>query len=229
MALEYIIFYRKKKNKAGWKKSSESSTISIMVINWYGEACFKIQSGDLVLLSDPFDSSTGLTAPRFRADVVINTGLKQPVAYTAKGKEDEAIAVHGPGEYEVKGIEIKGWSNKDTAVFTVIMEEMKLCFLGHLTSSLEPAVLEQLAETDILFVPAGGKPYLDQEEIAKIIKKISPKLAVASLFKIPGLKRKADDVKDFLKAADQKSEAQEKLTIKKKDLATGTKVVILKI
>lgn len=193
-----------------------------MVINWYGESCFKIQSGETVILTDPMESSSGLTPPRFRADATINSTLPIPLTYPSP-------EIVGPGEYEVKGIEISGWPNKSSAVYLIKMEEMRIAFLGQLKNPLEPSVLEQLSEIDILFFPAGGKPFIEQTDAAQLLKKISPKIAIASLFKIPGLKRKADDIKDFLKEAEQKAEPQEKLTIKKKDLTIKTQLVVLKI
>jgi len=36
-----------------------------MVITFYGEGCFKIQSGEFSVLIDPFDAQTGLMPPRF--------------------------------------------------------------------------------------------------------------------------------------------------------------------
>jgi len=40
-----------------------------MVISFYGEGCFKIQSGEAVVLIDPPSPQSGLTAPRFKFDV----------------------------------------------------------------------------------------------------------------------------------------------------------------
>ena len=82
---------------------------------------------------------------------------------------------------------------------------------------------------DILFIPAGGSPYLNQEAAAKLIKQINPKIVVPALFKIPGLKTKVGDINEFLEELSQKSEPQEKLVIKKKELPAKTQVMALKI
>lgn len=196
-----------------------------MVINWYGEGCFKIQTSSTVILVDPFQSSTGLTPPRFKTDMTLVTGA----SFTKLPFPNSEIT--GPGEYEVKGIEISGLMlAPDKTVYIVSAEDMRLGFLGHIADETPSAdLMEKLNGVDLLFIPAAGKPFIDREKAAKLIRQISPKMVVASFFKTPGLKRKADDVKEFLKELDKKTEPQEKLTIKKKDLTEKMEVAVLKI
>lgn len=204
-----------------------------MVINWYGEGCFKIQTSGITILTDPFDSQSGLTPPRLKAEVVLKTLTSFPITPI---QNQTGLQIIGAGSYEFKGIEFSGWQlTKESTneylktIYLVKAEDLNLCFLGHLANNLEPSILEKLAEVDLLFIPAGGKPFINQETAAKLIKQIEPKLIIASFFKIPGLKRKADDVKEFLKELELKAEPQEKLTIKKKDLPAKMEVVVLKI
>ncbi len=212
-----------------------------MIINWYGEGCFKIQTGGLTIVTDPFDSSIGLTPPRGKADITIKTLMPAfAVSAASTGKpavksEDNEQVITGPGEYEVKGVFITGWPLlKDSSesylksVFVVEAEEMRLGFLGHLSQFNEPEIIEELDGIDLLFIPAGGKPFIDQESASKLIRQINPKAVVCSFFKTPGLKRKADDVAVFLKENGHKAEPQEKFTVKKKDLTEKVQVIVLK-
>lgn len=203
-----------------------------MVINWYGEGCFKVVSGPLTLMSDPFESGTGLTPPRFKTDLILKTG---GFGAYASEKEAESRLVSGPGEYEVKGIEVSGYPAVGAAgpagtgaVYVARMEEMRLVFLGGLAAALTPDVEEELMGAHILFVPAGGAPYLEAKDVATLIKKLEPKIAVASLFKIPGLKRQAGDLKEFEKAVGQKIEAVDKLTVKAKEIGEGLKILAMR-
>lgn len=202
-----------------------------MIINWYGEGCFKIQVSDTVLLVDPFQNSSGLTPPRFKTDAVIETLTALPF----EEKKVEARHIRGAGDYEVKGIEISGWTLSGESdeknlktVYLINAEDIRMCFLGNM-SAPDNSFFENLGEVDILFIPAGGKPFLSQEEAAKMIKQIGPKIVVPSFFKVPGLSRKAEGVEAFLKEVEQKAEPQEKLVIKKKDLPAKMQVVTLKI
>ncbi|MBI2406294.1 MAG: MBL fold metallo-hydrolase [Candidatus Harrisonbacteria bacterium] len=197
-----------------------------MVINWYGEGCFRVASGPLTLVSDPFESGIGLTPPRFKTDLVLKTGGYG--AYASE-KDAEARLVSGPGEYEAKGIEVSGYAAGAGAVYVVRMEEMRLVFLGGLSAALTPDVEEQLMGAHMLFVPAGGKPQLEVKDVAALIKKLEPRIVVASFFKIPGLKRQAGDLKDLEKALGQKIEVVEKFTTKAKDIGEGLKIIAMKV
>ncbi len=199
-----------------------------MVINWYGEACFKVVSGALTLVSDAFEAGTGLTPPRFRADILLKTG---PFGDYVSEKESEGRSILGPGEYEVKGVHITGAPAGESAVYAAKMEEMKLGFLGELATANIPAdTMEMLRNCDILFVPAGGKPHIAQDDAVKLIKKLEPKIVLLSCIETPGLKRKAGDVMTFEKALGQKVAVEEKLTIKAKEMTwEGTRYFALKI
>ena len=205
-----------------------------MVINWYGEGCFKVQTGGLTLLSDPFDSSTGLTPARGKNEITIKTLSAWPL----EDFEGEGFVARAGGEYEVQEVLISGFPlvNESTekflkTVYLVTAEEMKLVFLGHMSEMPEPSLLGELKNPDILFMPAGGKPFLNQEAATKLIKQIGPKIVVASFFKTPGLKRASGDWKELADEMGQKPEVAEKLTVRKKDTQEqkGTKLVILKI
>lgn len=206
-----------------------------MIISFYGENCFKIQFGEFTILTDPFDQKTGLSVPRFKYDALIKTIS----AFPPEEENDSAIKIYGPGEYNFNGINAFGFLlAKESGekfiktAFVLDVEEIKIAFLGHICEIPDPAIMEKLEEIDILFIPAGGKPFIDQKSAKKIIKQIQPKIVIPTLYKISGLKRTADDIKNFLEEVNHgKIAPQEKLTIKKKDLAgiKQTQVAVIKI
>lgn len=201
-----------------------------MVINWYGEGCFKISEGPLTIMTDPFDSSTGLSVPRFKADIVIKTLLKKPEPESQKPlsytEDDGTHVIAGPGEFEIKGIHVNGWPlMKDSAedylksVFRIQFGEMNIGLLGHIAQFNEPEIFEELGDIDILIVPGGNAPFISEDAAAKLVRQIEPRLVIPSFFKVAGLKRKANEVNDFLKELGHaNAPVQDKLTIKKKDL-----------
>ncbi|OGM92606.1 hypothetical protein A2372_04150 [Candidatus Wolfebacteria bacterium RIFOXYB1_FULL_54_12] len=206
-----------------------------MIITYYGENSFKIQSGEFTILTDPVDSASGLTPPRFKYDILLKTLTTFPPHEIAS---EQGISIYGPGEYNVEDATIFGYLSENEVtdkilktVYVVTLEDIKLCFLGHLADIPSPAIMERLEDIDILFVPGGGAPYIDQKKVAKLIKQIQPKIVIPTAFKVPGLKRQAEDLSTFLEELDQKdAESQEKLTIKKKELSLikPTQVTILK-
>lgn len=209
-----------------------------MTINWYGEGCFKIQEGGITLLIDPVDITNGLSAPRFKSDIIIKTVMPalKPGKQTPEATDGEAHVVTGPGEYEIKGVGIYGWPlAKDSSaealksVYRIRFDDLTLGFLGGLSAANDPEIFEELGDIDMLFIPGGGKPYIDQEAAAKLIRQIEPRVVIPTHFAVPGLKRKAETVAEFLKEVGQKAEPEEKLTIKKKDLTEKMRVVVLKL
>ncbi len=206
-----------------------------MTITFYGEDCFKIQSGETTILTDPFEAQTGLTPPRFKADIILKTITPFPFPNQLINPSTSQL-IYGAGEYNIKDINIFGFGlikesteNFLKTAYLVKTEGMNLCFLGHLSETPEPAILEHLEEIDVLFIPAGGSPFIEQKSAIKLVKQIEPKIVVPSFYKIPQLKRKADDLKIFLEEFNHKEkiEPKEKLTIKKKDLEEIKKTEIV--
>ena len=120
-------------------------------------------------------------------------------------------------------------------IYLVDIEDARLCFLGHLSDVPEPSVLEYLEEIDILFVPAGGEPFMEQKPAIKLARQLEPKIIIPSFFRVPSLKRKTGDLKIFLEEFNGPkgglAKEQDKLTIKKKeiDAMKAAEVVALKI
>lgn len=205
-----------------------------MIINWYGEGCFKIQTGGLSLLTDPFESAVGLTPARGKNEIILKTLTGWPI----KDEESDGQIVRGAGEYEAKEILVSGYSlpaeSADSffkTAYKVTAEDITLGFLGHLSEGLSQEAVEKLKGVDILFIPAGGKPFISAETAAKLIKQLDPKIIMASFFKVPGLKRSSSDWKNLSDELDLKPEVLEKLTVRKKEISEqkGMKLVVLKI
>ncbi|MBI2515035.1 MBL fold metallo-hydrolase [Candidatus Wolfebacteria bacterium] len=210
-----------------------------MTITWYGEGSFKIQTGETSLLTDPFDPITGLTPPRFKPQIILKT-LNAIADLSAKdAKNRDGLSINGAGEYNLRGINILGipLTEESTGkflktIYILEAEDIRLCLLGHLSEAPETATLQKIGEIDILFIPAGGKPFLDQKSSFKLVKQIEPKIVIPSFFKLPGLKRPAADVQTFLDEVNHKKiDSQEKLSIKSKELreSKSMQIAVLKI
>jgi len=213
-----------------------------MVITWYGHSCFKIQAGETVLAIDPFDKSTGLTPPRFRADILAITHDH----YDHNNKASingEPFLIDGPGEYEIKGLEIlgvesfhddeEGAKRGKNTIYKIKMDEIRVCHLGDLgQEKLTDRQLQALGEIDILMVPVGGKYTIGAAEAIAVINQIEPRIVIPMHYKIPGLKIDVAGLPEFLKEFGSKeTKPEEKLTLKKKDLPQEeeTKLVVLKL
>lgn len=196
-----------------------------MVITYLGGAFVKVQFGDITVAVNPISKeSKKLKATRFGADIALVSlnhpdfaGLDQ-ISFGDK----QAFSVTGPGEYEIKGVFIKGFKSDSkyggedrlNTVYTMNLENMNLCFLGaHGSKDLPAEVAEAIDDIDILFVPVGADGVLTPADAAKLAVKLEPKLIVPLYFD------NSAALKAFLKEAGEESKKPEdKLTLKKKDL-----------
>lgn len=212
-----------------------------MVIQWLGQACFKIQSGELVIVIDPFGKEIGLTPPRFRADIVLVSHAHFDHSNSASLAGDPFVITE-PGEFEIKGVYIRGLKTFHDAAegrerglntaYSIELEGLKILHLGDFgEKEMRDETVEEAGDIDILLIPVGGVYTIDGEEAARAVNQIEPRFVIPMHYKIPGLSVKLEGADAFLKEMGaSKIEAAERLTVKKKDTGDGgkTEVVLLK-
>jgi hypothetical protein len=136
---------------------------------------------------------------------------------------DGKILIRGPGEYEIGGVEINGFSgdNGDT-IYKVVIDGISLVILGKLGQELTPKRVERIDSTDILLAPV----VIGNTASYKLIKEWSKKWGVNYL--IP-LFEENESLKAFLDGADEEGlDTIDSLKIEKADLPDGLEVKLLK-
>lgn len=203
-----------------------------MIINWFGQSCFKIQGDKSTIITDPFTYEYGLKSPRFIGDIVtISHDHGDHNNYQAvKGADNsDPFVIQGPGEYEVKqtfiyGVpsfhdDTKGSERGRNTIYRIEIDGISIGHLGDLGHLLENEQLEKLEGVDILMIPVGGHYTIDGKTATKVISQIEPRLVIPMHYKIPGLKVKIDDLDVFCKEIGVcPKETIPKLKIVKKDL-----------
>src|SRR3989344_8894015 len=206
-------------------------TILPMIITYLGFEAFKIQFGETVIAVNPVSKNSKHKSSRFGADIALVSlndkdfnGLEN-----VKHGEREPFAITGPGEYEIKGIFIKGFKGESrynlpanskesriNTIYSISLEGMNLCFLGALDSKdLLGENKEALDDIDVLFVPVGGEGVISSAQAYELAVKLEPRLIIPSHFENTSDK----NLKVFLKeVGEEGTKPVEKLTLKKKDL-----------
>ncbi|TSC79088.1 MAG: hypothetical protein G01um101429_595 [Parcubacteria group bacterium Gr01-1014_29] len=200
-----------------------------MVITNYGVSCFKIQSGNTVLAIDPYTKESGLTPPRFQADIVLVT-QNHPLHANTSALPGAPFLITGAGEYEVKGIMIEGVSADERTVYVLEWENMRLCHLGaYSEKNIPDSVLERIGTPDILFLPVGSADALDAEEAVHVMNLIEPRIVIPMYYAFPGFTAlPLLGAEKFLAEVGTSPTPEEKLTIKKKEVPQEeTKIVLL--
>ena len=197
-----------------------------MIINFLGGESVKVQFGDTVLAFNPVSKDSKLKPAKFGADIVLTT-LNHPDMSGGEQMsfgDKKPFIISGPGEYEVKGVFIKGLASESgydgekriNTIYTVSLEGMNICFLGAIsTPELPKEADEAIDEVDILFVPIGGAGVLDASKAYKLAVSIGPKIIIPIHYGDIGGK---EALKAFLKEAGENPKPEAKLTLKKKDL-----------
>lgn len=198
-----------------------------MTISWYGEACFLLESSGVRILIEPPQKESGINPPRLKSDVLICSHT------VSQDKEAATFIIDSPGEYEIKGANIRGISdgtNINNIIYNIEMDDIKIAHLGFISGNLSSDKLEILDDPDIVLVAVGGikNEILDAEGAMKLINNLEPSVAIPMLYDIKGLKIKRAPLTNFIKESEAKEPPQPKLAIKKKDLnKEETKIVIL--
>jgi L-ascorbate metabolism protein UlaG (beta-lactamase superfamily) len=215
-----------------------------MIITYQGAEFFKVQFGDIVIAFNPISNESKLKSARFFADIaIVSTNHSDfngvdNLSYNGKNP----FIISGPGEYETKGVFIKGYPTKTTydldsskektvskinTIYSVLLEGINLCFLGALSDEkVSIEFLESVENIDILFLPIGDNGVLDAKQANKLAVSLNPKIIIPMHYGSIGI---SDALKVFLKEAGEESiEPIDKLTIKKKDLdGKENKVIVL--
>jgi len=206
-----------------------------MIITYLGGESVKVQFGDTTLAFNPISKDSSLKAAKFGADIAL-VSLNHPdmngVDQVSFG-DKKAFAVTGPGEYEVKGVFIKGHGSASTyggekrinTIYTVELEGMNICYLGALGDAQLPKDADEaIDDVDVLFVPIGGDGVLGATDAYKLAVSIGPKIIIPIHYGDIGGK---DALKAFLKEAGESPKPEPKLTLKKKDLEGKEADVVL--
>lgn len=196
-----------------------------MIITYLGKQFFKIQQGDLVMAVNPIskDSKCNVKATRFGSEIALST-INHPDYNgfeTVSHGDTVPFEVKGPGDYEKRGIFIKGIMTETTlsekkyinTIYSLTIENISICFLGCMSNNKVNAEIRgEIGSPDILFVPIGNHDLLDPAEAYKLAVSLEPKVIIPMDYDEKTLKA-------FLKEGGQdKVTPIDKFTIKAKEL-----------
>lgn len=206
-----------------------------MVITYHGGQCFKVSFGSTTIAFNPIAKKSKLESVKFGSDAAFVTfwhpdfnGVEQ-VALGSK----QPFLIDGPGEYEVGQVTAHGFgvaTNYDkqdgfNTIYQVRLEGMNIIFLGALSNpDIDPKILGEFGDIDILFLPIGGGDVLEVPQASKLAVKLEARLVIPMHY---------DDValKTFLKEESKEGlQAVDKLTLKRKDVhEMSGDVAVLKV
>ena len=207
-----------------------------MDITWLGHSCFRIRSGDLVIVTDPFPDSIGLRMgePQAVAVTISHQHINHSNLHAVGG---DPKVVRGPGEYELSGVYIAGVMSpssdtdpegKRNTAYLIEMENLRLCHPGDVSSALSVRQIEELAPVDILFLPAGGRCTLEVPQAIEVLRSLDPRIVIPMHYGLPGLKVQLGGLDNFLREMGLRDlQPQARLSITATTLPQEMRVVVL--
>jgi len=214
-----------------------------MDITHLGHSAFKIRTRGATVVTDPFDPKfVGLKFPPVEADIVTVSHDHQDHNQISLVKNPRKI-ISGPGEYEVLGVSILGFSSfhdekkgalrgKNT-IYVFEAEGLRLAHLGDLGEALTDEEVSRLGNIDVLFVPVGGVYTIGPKEAVRVVGEIDPYFIFPMHYKAPDLNPegfgKLFPLADFLTESGLTVENLPKFSVKKEEIIAdqSAKVIVI--
>lgn len=213
-----------------------------MEISHIAHSCFKLRGSKATVITDPYDPEMlGVKFPKIPADIVTLSHLHPDHNYL-DGIEDNPLVIQGPGEYEIKGINIRGVATyhdevdgkergKNT-VFRFDFDGITLVHCGDLGHKLSDIQVELLNGVDVLLIPVGEVYTLPLKLVLEVINALEPTVIIPMHYHTASLDQnkfgKLLGVDTFLKEMGKPgSEPVSKFNISKDKKPLETTIVVL--
>ncbi len=214
-----------------------------MDITPLGLSSFKIRGKHVSVVTDPYASEmVGLKFPRHTQSEIVTVSHQHNDHNATEQIEGNPFIISGPGEYEIKGVTIRGFSTfhdnaggsergKNT-IYRIEIDGITIAHLGDLGHALSGGQVEELDGVDVLCIPVGGAFTVDAAAASGVVGEIEPKIVIPMHYQRPGLNQETfgalAPLSLFLKEMGKEGvSAQSKLSISKDKLPPEMQVVVL--
>lgn len=207
-----------------------------MDIAWLGHSCFRLRTGEMAVITDPFPDSIGLRMGEPQAVAVTVSHQHDNHSYWQNVGGDPKV-LQGPGEYELSGIYITGIMTpkgegdpeaKRNTAYLIEMENVRLCHLGDVSGALSMGQVEQLVPVDVLFLPAGGVCTVEIPQALEMVQRLEPRVVIPMHYRVPELGVRLGGIDSLLREMGLGDvQPQARLSISASSLPQEMRVVVL--
>jgi len=208
-----------------------------MEITWLGHSCFLIRGKEKTIITDPCHPDLGYRLGEPEADIATLSHFHPGHSYI-EGVANEPKQIKSPGEYEIGGIFItgvatfhddkKGELKGKNTIYVIEMEGITLCHLGDLGHPLDPHLIEEIGDINILFLPVGEVSTMPIDTAVEIVRQLEPPIVIPMHYKTEAFTGDLSPVDKFLdKMRIRELEARPKLSITSSSLPSSTQTIVL--
>ncbi len=178
-----------------------------MKVRWFAHASFLIEGSlggnRLRIITDPYTpAKSGFQTITEPADIVLRSSDDDSAHANAAmitGNPEVVTATHiGPDGVSARGLRVTAIPAKesmihklqprDNALYAFSLEEIHLVHFGDVGNRLEDWQLSRMAAADVVFVPTGGPPTIELDDLADALDRIQPRLIIPMHYALPGCK-----------------------------------------
>jgi L-ascorbate metabolism protein UlaG (beta-lactamase superfamily) len=208
-----------------------------MEITWLGHSCFLIKGKEKTVILDPYHPDFGYRLGEPEADIVTVSHFHTGHDYIA-GVINEPKQIKSPGEYEIGGTFItgvatfhddrKGSLRGKNTIYIIEMDGITLCHLGDLGHPLNPNLIEEIGDIDIIFLPVGEVSTIPIDTAAEIVRQLEPDIVIPMHYKTEAFAGDLSPVDKFLdKMRIRDLETRPKLSVTSSSLPSSTQTIVL--
>jgi len=168
-----------------------------MDIVYLGHSSFQLKGKKGTVVIDPYNAFVGFSMPAVTADVVTishqHPDHNELSAVKPTTRRDKPFVISQPGEYEVSGISVFGvetWHDAvqgaqrgPNTIYTIMLDELRVCHLGDLGHELSPEMVEAIGSVDVVLCPVGGHFTISAVLAVKTILQLEPAYVIPMHFK----------------------------------------------
>jgi L-ascorbate metabolism protein UlaG (beta-lactamase superfamily) len=155
-----------------------------MEVVWIGASCFRLQTGQVTVLTDPFGFPPLRDVPA--ADIVSLSLRSERERLAVSGP---FRLIDGPGEYEIKGVPVTGIATpqpgagpdvppEPNVAYTMTLDGIAIAHLGRLRRMPTAQEQSQLGSPDVLLFVLGEPAGLPAAQAVAVCSQLEAKLLV---------------------------------------------------
>ena len=201
-----------------------------MVINWFGKSALRIKSKKGAIICDPCPKTKTEDMKRPAADAITISSYDEE-KYFIKGVKGDPLLINAPGEFEISGIQIQGYTSLDVKNQTNLFycfetEGIRTLYIGNLVNTDDLYNIDSITNIDILVLAIESNTGNNIAELDRLVRAIDAKIIIPIDYVAKGAKK--TNLEDFKKSLSLEiEEVDDKFSIKKNEIEEKSKIILL--
>tara|TARA_Y100000741_G_scaffold345717_1_gene311414 strand:+ start:907 stop:1521 length:615 start_codon:yes stop_codon:yes gene_type:complete len=201
-----------------------------MDINWFGKSALRIKSKKGAIICDPCPKTKTEDMKRPAANAITISSYDEE-KYFIKGVKGDPLLINAPGEFEISGIQIQGYTSLDVKNQTNLfycfeIEGIRILYIGNLVNTDDLYNIDSITNIDILVLAIESNTGNTIAELDRLVRAIDAKIIIPIDYVTKGAKK--TNLEDFKKSLSLEiEEVDDKFSIKKNEIEEKSKIILL--